>query len=297
MDPINKLFNFGINRVNDILQSIDPKMVSEIIDSSTNAFINPKNSGEAFINVASTVINTGAKVTKNLIDETIKFNNDNLIDVIQIIIKQLLPINIDIRDSLNKQQIVINQDEVNKYIAKKLAERKDIKNFNLSIHDNDLIQIQFDISRFFNATISQDIKFQECVINNKEAYLKLELLNEMDIKGNDFISTIIVFVIQLFFKQLIKNKIITSLNKNNIEIDNSVMKIDLKKEILQNLYSTNLSLLIDKKLDLLIDDLANSALKIFLKDKKIFDIAQIVNVTTEEGKFLVDFKIKVPFIK
>ena len=296
MDSINKLINFGLNQVANIIQNVDPKIINNIIESSASAIKNHKENTEIMINVASSFLQTGNKVAKEIIEGTINFNNDNMINFIQVIIKQMLPINIDIKDIIDKKQIVVNEGEINKYLSLKLGKIDDIKNFNLSIFKDNLIEINFDISKFLDASVSQRFHIQEFVINPKEAYLNLEITDEMSIKGNNFISKIIVYIIQLLFKNFFKNQIISQLNKHDIQVIDSIAKIDLKKEILSNLYLINLSSIVDKHLDPIIDELVSNALKIFLKDKKVFDLAQIISIKTEKEKLLIDFKVNLPYL-
>lgn len=297
IDSINKLINFGLNRVADLIQNVDTGIINNIIESSNALSKTHKENTEIIVNVTSSVLQTGTKVAKELIEGTINFNNENLINITQALMKQLLPLNVNIKDSIDKKQIVISQEEINRYIRTKLANRNDINNFELSISDENLIKVKFDISKFYNATISQNIYIQDFVVNPKEAYLNLKINDEMDIRGNDFISKVIIFIIQLLFKKFFRNKLIEQLNKHNIQLNGSVVKIDLKKEVLNNLYLTNLSAIIDKQLDPIIDEFVSSALKVFLKDKKMFDLAQIINIKTEKEKLLIDFKVKLPFIE
>ena len=45
------------------------------------------------------------------------------------LIKEFTPVKIDIKDSINKKSVVISEDEIKKYLVKKLKDTKEIENF------------------------------------------------------------------------------------------------------------------------------------------------------------------------
>src|SRR5438045_2076132 len=73
--------------------------------------------------------------------------DENMLMLARELFKHISPLNLEINQHNNRKTVIINQDEINHYLAVnvKIAQIKGIKKIQFNILDNDVIEFELDM--------------------------------------------------------------------------------------------------------------------------------------------------------
>ena len=245
------------------------------------------------------IVNIGKKAIES-IDQI-----NTITPEIQKILQEFTPVKINIKDSINKKSVVINEDEIKKYLVKKLKDTKEIENLEIKILDDNIINVSFDTKTFFaKVPVNQKMKIEEFKINKKEGIVKIKLISD-----SDFNTKIMVTLVRFLLSNVLKSSLVNEIDEKKIIVDdNGLITIDLKETFLKDDYEKNIIDIIKAKKDnvsgylkkFLNEDITGMALDTvvniggkMLDNKKLVDFFEINGLKTEKGKVIIDFSVNV----
>ena len=109
-----------------------------------------------FDELKKNLINKGKEIINNVDTDKIDIIKDGIniiastdaIKNIQEAIKVISPIELELKDSINEKAIVINQEELNKYLKSNLIDIKELESANINICDDNIFEVILTSKKF-----------------------------------------------------------------------------------------------------------------------------------------------------
>lgn len=263
-------------------------------------------------------VKDGVKSKIPSIDDLVKIKEITIevsIKLLENVLKNLTPVELDFRDSVNKKAIVISESEINRYIREQLKGTKEIENLVVKIFDSELVEISFEAKRFFTkAKIHQKMSIREFKINKDVGIVKIKMLGDVHVEGQNLISKITLTLVSSILNKIFKASLFNILEENKIFIDkNNLITIDLKETFLKDFYEIKVldSIGVNKNTSmsdyilkiLKSPNLSGIALQAItlagtkiLENKRLIDFFEVSNLKTEHGKVIIGFGVNIPKI-
>lgn len=243
-----------------------------------------------FDELKKNLINKGKEIINNVDTDKIDIIKDGIniiastdaIKNIQEAIKVISPIELELKDSINEKAIVINQEELNKYLKSNLIDIKELESANINICDDNIFEVILTSKKFLiNTEIKQKFKINSFTLTPEEGIVNLEFIDKLNIEGSNFISKIVLLMIKFILISSINDKFIAIIDKTpNIEINNNSISINLKDGIMNKFYGLSLNEAVKREIPI-------------VGAKKLIEVINITNLRTKDKKLIIDFKIKI----
>jgi hypothetical protein len=205
--------------------------------------------------------------------------DENILMISEELLKHITPINIDIKQHINKKTIIVEEKLLNEYLSVniKLSQIKDLKKVYMSVLDNDILEIELNIEKFDSkANIKKQIKISEVLLNKDNALFKYSFEDTYNTKGNDIITKIILLFTKYIIKQSFNVEIIKKFTEEKINQNNELIEIDLKDSSMNILYHKT------------VNEVLNTSVP-FFGHKKIPELFQIESIMCEKGQIWIDY--------
>lgn len=236
--------------------------------------------------VASEIIPSNIKQTgSNILNKTVGLTLDTiplpqLIELTQTALNMVSPIKISLSDSITEKQIVITQEEVNKYIKEHLKNNPEIKDLKVTLLDHNIVQLDIKVDKL-KATldISQRLILKSFKINKNDSYIQFKMIDSPKITSNTIWGKTICLLSSFLLNSVINEDLLKKVDPENISVnDDKVITVNLKDKALEKVYSQNFNNLLSKTIPV-------------IGEKFILDFLSVKNISTQYGKVLIDFSI------
>lgn len=236
--------------------------------------------------VASEIIPSNIKQTgSNILNKTVGLTLDTiplpqLIELTQTALNMVSPIKISLSDSITEKQIVITQEEVNKYIKEHLKNNPEIKDLKVTLLDHNIVQLDVKVDKL-KATldISQRLILKSFKINKNDSYIQFKMIDTPKITSNTIWGKTICLLSSLLLNSIINEDLLKKVDPENISVnDDKVITVNLKDKALEKVYNQNFNNLLSKTIPV-------------IGEKFILDFLSVKNISTQYGKVLIDFSI------
>lgn len=226
-----------------------------------------------FSDIAKMATKKGAEIITSQV-ENLDINN-----LIQEALNRVLPLKVDIQNSISEKSVVISEESLNTYLNEKIVNIKDLNNLSLKISDDNTIIINGEATKYLiKVLFAQKLKLKTFKINKEEAFAEFLLLGEPEIKAQGIINQIILYITRFILNSLINKELTNLLNENNIAINKDKLFVDLKEKFIKNLYEKDINILINKNIPI-------------IGNKKVIDLISVKNIRTKDKSIMVDLSV------
>lgn len=203
--------------------------------------------------------------------------------IIEEIFSYVLPIKINVKSSINEKSIVINQEELNRYINKKISQDSDLKSLDILIHEQYII-VKAKITKIgLNFNISQKIRINKFILNKNEGVLEIYLIDRIIIGTEELLAKILYLMTSFILDSLINKSFKNILEKNVIKINENKFIVDLKTNELNMLYNKNINTILNKNIPI-------------IGEKYIVDFLEVNSIKTSDKEIKIGIKVNLPYI-
>lgn len=203
-----------------------------------------------------------------------------LIELTQTALNMVSPIKISLSESITEKQIVINEEEVNKYVKEQIKNNEDIKDLKVTLLDHNIVQLDVKVDKL-KATldISQRLILKSFKINKDESYIQFKMIDTPKITSDSIWGKTICLLSSLLLNSIINEDLLKKVDPENISVsEDKTITVNLKEKALEKVYSQNFNNLLSRTIPV-------------IGEKFILDFLSVKNISTQKGKILINFSV------
>lgn len=258
------------------------KLAQEFIKVNADMALN---NGDKIFDLALTGLEMATNAHKeiikspNILEAAPKIIRDNTINFVHEAINKVSPLPVKIDKLLTDKMVSISEDNLNSYLKSQLKKSDELENINIQIKDNNILFIEGNASKYFlKVSFSQKLKLDNFVMNKEDAYIVFDIADKLDIKAQNIIIQVLIYIASLLFKPLINQALLKIMNEHNIQLKENKLFIDLKKNALKDFYKNDLN------------EILNNMIPV-LGNMTLLDLMNIKEIKTKEDNILIYLKI------
>lgn len=258
----------GLEIGSNIIKNIPTDKVSNVASTASDL-------------IPSSIKKTGSNILNKAIGLTLDtIPLPQLIELTQTALNMVSPVKISLSDSITEKQIVITQEEVNKYIKEHLKNNPEIKDLKVTLLDHNIVQLDVKVDKL-KATldISQRLILKSFKINKNESYIQFKMTDTPKITSNTIWGKTICLLSSFLLNSVINEDLLKKVDPENISVnDDKVITVNLKDKALEKVYNQNFNNLLSKTIPV-------------IGEKFILDFLSVKNIITQNEKVLIDISI------